>query len=528
MRLSTQPPGGGGERGLALIVVLATIIIVTTICVALVGLMHTDMLHASIQTAVARSFYIAEAGLEAAKAQVAGAADPTTYTTRARGVTASYAGGDYTYWVDAGPATGCGPGLKTLEALGRVPFLGGAIPARVRGCGLAGAPMAIALFGVSRVEIRGARSRIYLAPFGVGHPGNGASLGSFSEIHMAHPAIRVNALSEDTTETVMLRGAGTIPDYALFGFSTRPVYNPDPAVDAAPWVLAAFGEIVKAQPTRGSIPNICGTPYACVMAQSRTTDIEDPISLRNTVESAARAASGLPHVYLSRMRKLVLPPLSLNPAAFLYLAANNGANVTINGQAGLAGKTNSVYAPLEFYQVIHYLATHRADALHGTIYVTGTVQLVQDLDLGGPAGDVTLAVGGDLILNEDVRLTNRHDLSTAAGRQTPGILVFGLPTPVDREATICAGERVNGSGRLVSCGGPLQHLTVDGLVYTADGMVIGPGAAVDHVGAMYHNHRGTANPSFTNDNGSLIIRFDPLALTVFKQGLTILSWQQLR
>lgn len=533
MRICLHPPGrtpppGRGERGIAIIVVLGTIIIVTTICIALVGVMDTDILHASIQTAVTRSFYIAEAGLEAAKAQVAGAADPTTYTTRTAGVTASYAGGDYTYWVDAGPASGCGPGLTTLESLGRVPFLGGTIPARVRACGVAGTPMAVALFGVSRVEVRGARSRTYLAPYGVGHPGNGSNLGSFTEIHMANPEIHVNALSEDTTETVMLRDAGTIPDYTLFGFSTQPVYNPDPAAEAAPWVLAAFGEIIKARPTSGSIPNVCGTPYACVTALNSTTDIEDPLSLRSTVESMARNASGLRHVYLSRMRKLVVPPLSLNAALFLDLAASNGSNATINGEAGLAGKTNSVYAPLEFYQVVHHLATHRAEVLRGTIYVTGTVQLVQDLDLGGPAGDVTFAVGGDLILNDDVRLTNQHDLSTTAGRETPGILVFGSPAPTDRHATICGGQRVNGSGRLVSCGGPLQRLIVDGLVYTADGMAVGPDAALDHVGAMYHNSRGTASPSFTNDNASLVIRFDPLALKVFKQGLTILSWHQLR
>ena len=52
----TQPPGEGGQRGLAMIVVLGTTMIVTTICVALVGVMNTDMLHASIQTAIARSF----------------------------------------------------------------------------------------------------------------------------------------------------------------------------------------------------------------------------------------------------------------------------------------------------------------------------------------------------------------------------------------------------------------------------------------------------------------------------------------
>lgn len=59
-------------------------------------------------------------------------------------------------------------------------------------------------------------------------------------------------------------------------------------------------------------------------------------------------------------------------------------------------------------------------------------------------------------------------------------------------------------------------------------MAVVPGAGVDHVGAVYHSTRGTGNPSFTTDNATVVIRFDPLALTVFKQGLTILSWQQVR
>ena len=525
---SRHPPGGGGERGLAMIVVLATITIVTTICIALVGVMNTDMLHASIQTAVARSFYIAEAGLEAAKGQVAGAADPRTYATRARGVTASYAGGAYTYWVDAGPATGCGPGLKTLEAVGEVPFLHGVIPSRVRACGLPGSPMAIALFGVSRVEVRGPHTRMYLPPYGMGSPGNGSSLGSFSEIHFADPGPRLNALSEEDTEGVAVRDAGLVQDYALFGFATRPVYNPDPAVDPSPWVLSAFGEIVKARPTSGGILNPCGSPYACVTVQGGAEDISDIAALRGTVESIARNANTMRHVYMRGTRTAVLPLLGLDPAGYKALAAGNTANATINHQAGLPATIASVYTPLEFYAIVGYLGAHTAERLRGAIYVTGTVQLVQDLDLGGTAGDVTLAVAGDLILAEDVQLTNRHDMTTSAGRQTPGILVFGFAVPTARSTAVCRGRAVNGSGRLVMCGGSQQVLTADGLIYTADGMVIDPGASVDQIGAMYHGNRGTPNPSFLSENATVVLRFDPLALTVFGTGLSILSWQQLK
>lgn len=58
-------------------------------------------------------------------------------------------------------------------------------------------------------------------------------------------------------------------------------------------------------------------------------------------------------------------------------------------------------------------------------------------------------------------------------------------------------------------------------------MLMEPRASVDQVGAMYHNHRGTPNPSFINNNATVVLRFDPLALSVFGSGIAIQSWQQL-
>ena len=45
---------------------------------------------------------------------------------------------------------------------------------------------------------------------------------------------------------------------------------------------------------------------------------------------------------------------------------------------------------------------------------------------------------------------------------------------------------------------------------------------------MYHNNRGTANPSFINDNATVVLRFDPLALSAFGKGLGVVSWRQLQ
>ncbi|MGH2405618.1 MAG: hypothetical protein ACRDGN_14330, partial [bacterium] len=125
-------------------------------------------------------------------------------------------------------------------------------------------------------------------------------------------------------------------------------------------------------------------------------------------------------------------------------------------------------------------------------------------------------------------LTIRHDLSTVPGRRTPGIVVFGSETPAAGSTNACGGQRVNGSGRLILCGGSQQRLTVDGLIYTLDGMAIRPEATVDQIGAMYHRSRGTTNLSFSNQNGSVVLRFDPLALGAFGQGIALVSWQQLR
>src|SRR5207302_429671 len=152
--MSTHPCDS--ERGQAMLVLLVATVLVTVISVALVGLMNTDMSHASVQYAVSRSFYIAQAGLGEAMANVFAASDPVGEATPEAGVTAPYGGGQFTYWVDAGPAAGCGAGLKTLEALGRVGSLGRMIPTRVRACAVPGAPFLAALFGESRVEFQGA------------------------------------------------------------------------------------------------------------------------------------------------------------------------------------------------------------------------------------------------------------------------------------------------------------------------------------------------------------------------------------
>ena len=510
------PLHGSGERGLAMLSLLVAAVLVTVISVSLVSLMNTDMTHASIEYAASRSFYVAQTGLEEAKAHIFAAPDPASDATPAAGVTEPYGGGQFTYWVDAGPAVGCGDGFKTLEARGEVVFLGRTVWTEVRACGVPGTPFLATLFGVSRVQFQGAASRVYLAPYQIGTPGGGGSLGSFTEVNFANQESRVNALSEETTDTVTLRD-GVFFDYSLYGFPVRPDYNPSPATDATPWIVSVFGDLIKAQPSTGPLPNRCGTPYACLTVADRVTDIQRLGDLRG--------ANYVHRVYLDRIRAQTLPPLVLHPETFQTLAGRNAANAELNRIVGLRGKTDSFYERMQFYRLLFYLASHPAAFLRGPVYVDGTIELLWSVKLGGDTGDVTIAVGGDLIIDKKLTLTNTHDRSTAMGRQVPGILVLGSSEPSDRSTEVCAGERVNGSGRLVLCEG--STLTVDGLIYTRDGMAIEPGASLDQIGAMYHDNRGTPNPSFTTRDATVVLRFDPLALSVFGQGMTMVSWQQL-
>ena len=508
-----------------MLALLVTAVLVTVMSVSLVGLMNTDRTHASIQYAVSRSFYIAQTGLAEAKAHVLAAPDPATDTTPAAGVTVPYGGGQFTYWVDAGPATGCGAGFKTLEALGLVESLGRTIPTRVRACALPGVPFLTALFGVSRVEFQGA-SRTYLAPYDVGTPGGGGNLSSFTEINFSDQSVRVNALSEETSNTVTLRD-GTFLDYTLFGLPTRPSYDPTPTTDPTPWILSTFGDLITAQPARGPIPNRCGTQYACVTVGNRITDVRGVGDLRE--------ANYMQHIYVRSIRQEVLPPVALDPTLFQAQAAQNTANAALNRSVGLANaaldrsvglseKADSFYTVMQFYLIVLYLASHPEQSLQGTIYIDGSFEFFQSVSLGGPSGNVTLAVGGDLIIDPKLTVANMHDLSTVAGRRTPAIVVLGARSPADLSTQKC-GQRLNWSGRFVMCEG--STLAVDGLVYTQDGMAVEPGAVVDQVGAMYHNSRGTGTPSFTIRDATVVLRFSPLALSAFGKGAALLSWQQL-
>src|SRR2546427_10784044 len=81
------------DRGQIMLALLLAAILITVISISLVGIMNTDLSHASIQYAVARSYYIAQAGLEEARAHVFASADPAADATPSAGGTVPCGGG---------------------------------------------------------------------------------------------------------------------------------------------------------------------------------------------------------------------------------------------------------------------------------------------------------------------------------------------------------------------------------------------------------------------------------------------------
>ncbi|MGH2452314.1 MAG: hypothetical protein ACRDF5_00905, partial [bacterium] len=139
--------------------------------------------------------------------------------------------------------------------------------------------------------------------------------------------------------------------------------------------------------------------------------------------------------------------------------------------------------------------------------------------------DGTLAIEGNLTMDNNSTLTIQHDIYNAnpviadAARQMIALALF-------------PGAGPNSWGRLIMQGGSQQKLVVDGLLYTSDGIDIGPQAMVDLIGAMYHNTTNNTRPSFESTNATTVIRYDSLAGSRLASApaiaVTILSWQQLR
>ena len=89
-----------GEEGLAVLPVLVVVAIISAIGFGLVGVMNTDITHATIQGVVSRSYFVTQAGLQDAIVQLK--ANPL-YRTAAYPAAVSaqnFGGGQFWVWVE--------------------------------------------------------------------------------------------------------------------------------------------------------------------------------------------------------------------------------------------------------------------------------------------------------------------------------------------------------------------------------------------------------------------------------------------
>ncbi len=518
-----------GEDGLAILPVLVVTLIVSIIGIAMVGMMNTDITHATIQGAVSRSFFVAQAGVQEAIVRLK--ADPLYRTAGypAPVPADGFGGGGGQFWIWVEDYA---EDMVQITVRGRATMGGRTVPSEIRATALVGPPISFGLFGVSTVGAQGANSRTYLAPwqpFGPGMP-RGPNMGSFRDINFQDTGTRLNAVSETSIETVALRD-GTFNDWELYGFSSRPVYSPDPGVDPLPWILGAFGDIVKAQPDVGASPHACTplTYYACLTVQNGSADV-------GTIDQL-RLGENVRHVYMSRVRRRILPVATLASEPIRQEALANAANTAVNQAAGITSTPgDSVYSANDFHCLLAYMNSNPGQQIRGTIYVQGDAQIGGNIRadcIGGNRNyfleddlaivDGTLAVEGDLRLENNASLTIRHDITNPDPE---------VAAAARKKIALAAIPRGSSTGRLILAGGGQQKFTVDGLVYTSDGMEVGQQALVDIIGAMYHNSAGGTRPSFQNDNGTTVLRYDPLAGARLRSspgiGVEILSWQQLR
>jgi hypothetical protein len=516
------------EAGITVLPTLVVVMLISTIGFAMVGVMNTDITHATIQGTVSRAHFITQAGLQEGIVRLK--ADPL-YRTAAypAGVAGTSYGGGGQFWIwveDYAEDT------VTITVRGRGTSAGRTVTAEIRAIALVGPPIPFGLFGVSTVVSSGANSRTYLAPWRPSGPGvpRGANMGSFFDINFQDAGSRLNAVSETGVDTVTLREGIPFNDWELFGFTSRPSYDPN---EPLPWILGAFGDIVKAQPDTGGPLHSCTPPtnFACLTVQNGSNDIVNMYELRET--------ENLGHVYMSRVRKRMLPVATLDPTPILEDATANTGNSAVNAVAGIS-HANAVYTADEFHCLLAYVEANPATVVSGTLYVTGDVQLGGNLNIGCNGGrrrptnledqfvitDGTLAIEGNLTMENNSTLTIRHDniYDTDPAIADPARKKIAL--------ALFPGAGANSWGRLIMQGGSQQKLVADGLIYTSDGVDIGAQALVDIIGAMYHNTTNNTRPSFDSNNATTVIRYDALAgsrlASASAIAVTILSWQQLR
>src|SRR3989304_7351536 len=133
-----------GEEGLAVLPVLVVVAIISAIGFGLVGVMNTDITHATIQGAISRSYFVTQAGLQDAIVQLKAnplyrpAASPAGVAPQ------TFGGGQFWLWVED-----YAEDMVQITSRGRATTAGRTVTAEGGAIVLVGPPVTFGLVGAS-------------------------------------------------------------------------------------------------------------------------------------------------------------------------------------------------------------------------------------------------------------------------------------------------------------------------------------------------------------------------------------------
>lgn len=253
-------------------------------------------------------------------------------------------------------------------------------------------------------------------------------------------------------------------------------------------IMIGPGPLDAATPEPG--PMILGRPAPARLAMPRGAEITLAPGQRRVDPQDLRAMGVQIDGDIVRSDAFVQFP-EVDRSFYQTLAADNVSNAQLNEAAGrftgddeFARKRDSLYSQREFEQLQTYLAArYLPGRFAGVIYVRGRVAL--------PEGQQMHIVDGALVTEGSVLASAGSSLDithSAATRTLPGII------------TLDAGPLVIARGATVR---------VHGLVYASRIIYVDENAHVDIVGSVLGND---PDLSFRNVSGLVVIRYDPAVL----------------
>ncbi len=432
-----------GQRGSALVSVVASLVVLTLLAWAFVALINTEHRLAGEAYRATAAVHLADAGTESVlwHLQHRAQADAENGAWLQAGHAEALGGGRFMVeGVEEQPS-----GLVVITARGEV---GGTVRRVRRIARIVPRALGFGLFG--RDLVFAGRARTYVVPAPT-RPGSRERLGDVAAQRQVwlDRDVSLNALEG---RMVPLRD-GAIQDYALFGLAGRP--------DRSDGLQEALPDIVLAEEAR-------------VIVGTREWLLTD-------LWTISREAPG---VWVRALRRAETSAPTADLDAYQALAEQNGANQAINREVGehwrdrqLRTKRDSLYTAEQFRRILDHLDARAREGdtlkLAGVVFVEGAVTIERALRID----DGALVVRGDIRVADRARLEVRH----AGG------------------ASSLQGVIASGDGGRIHVGHD-GALIADGLVMASVGVAVQAGQ-VDVWGAV------VAGQGFFNRDGLVVIRY---------------------